>query len=196
MGEALEISPLDWGSPRLRPGGGHEGSWQLKVEHGPFVQPQGPSFDSQISSEGWSRAAARPDRFVPRRSAVLTGRAAEHALAILLPHLNPLGANRRQIRAAVNAIEEVGCPDRYFAVAEAYARSGGFAERSVAVLPLQVRLALEIAANEESERRAMEGELELLERAWRDAEEIATLAEDLVVPTPLRARLRRRIISD
>jgi hypothetical protein len=133
---------------------------------------------------------------VPRRSAVLTGRAAEHALAILLPHLNPLGANRRQIRAAVNAIEEVGCPDRYFAVAEAYARSGGFAERSVAVLPLQVRLALEIAANEESERRAMEGELELLERAWRDAEEIATLAEDLVVPTPLRARLRRRIISD
>ena len=35
------------------------------------------------------------------------------------------------------------------------------------------RLALEMAVHEESERRAMEGELAVLEAAWRDAEIIA-----------------------
>ena len=40
-------------------------------------------------------------------------------------------------------------------------------------------LALEMAANEDTERRAMEGELADLERAWREAEEIAAIADEL-----------------
>jgi hypothetical protein len=39
------------------------------------------------------------------------------------------------------------------------------------------RLALEMAAHEESERRAMSGELAELEAAWRGAEEIAEIAD-------------------
>ena len=35
------------------------------------------------------------------------------------------------------------------------------------------RLALEMSVHEETERRAMEGELAVLEAAWRDAEQIA-----------------------
>ena len=46
-------------------------------------------------------------------------------------------------------------------------------------LPLVDRLALEMAANEDTERRAMAGELLELERAWRDAEEIAAIADGL-----------------
>jgi hypothetical protein len=46
-------------------------------------------------------------------------------------------------------------------------------------LPLVDRLALEMAANEDTERRAMEGELIELERAWRDAEEVAAIADGL-----------------
>ena len=46
-------------------------------------------------------------------------------------------------------------------------------------LPLVDRLALEMAANEDTERRAMEGELTELERAWRDAEEVATIADGM-----------------
>jgi hypothetical protein len=42
------------------------------------------------------------------------------------------------------------------------------------------RLALEMAANEDSERRAMEGELAELEAAWREAEEIAAIADNLL----------------
>jgi len=46
-------------------------------------------------------------------------------------------------------------------------------------LPLVDRLALEMAANEDSERRALEGELAALQAAWRQAEEIAAIADGL-----------------
>jgi hypothetical protein len=46
-------------------------------------------------------------------------------------------------------------------------------------LPLVDRLALEMAANEDAERRALEGELAALESAWRGAEEIAAIADRL-----------------
>jgi len=42
------------------------------------------------------------------------------------------------------------------------------------------RLALEMAANEDTERRALEGQLAELEAAWRDAEEIAAIADTLL----------------
>ena len=47
-------------------------------------------------------------------------------------------------------------------------------------VPLVDRVALEIAAHEESERRAMEGELADLATAWREADEIATIADALL----------------
>ena len=47
-------------------------------------------------------------------------------------------------------------------------------------LPLVDRLALEMAANEDVERRAMQGELAELEAAWREAEEIAAIADGLL----------------
>ncbi|HEY2850737.1 MAG TPA: hypothetical protein VGI97_12725 [Gemmatimonadaceae bacterium] len=46
-------------------------------------------------------------------------------------------------------------------------------------LPSVNRLALEMAANEDVERRALAGELEELREAWREAEEIAAIADDL-----------------
>ncbi len=46
-------------------------------------------------------------------------------------------------------------------------------------LPAVDRLALEMAANEDIERRALLGELEALHAAWQDAEEIAAIADEL-----------------
>ena len=46
----------------------------------------------------------------------------------------------------------------------------------------ETRLALEMAAHEETERRAMEGELAALEAAWREAEEVAAIADRLLSP--------------
>ena len=49
-------------------------------------------------------------------------------------------------------------------------------------MPKPTRLALEMALHEEQERRALEGELARLERAWREAEEIAAIADNLLLP--------------
>lgn len=46
-------------------------------------------------------------------------------------------------------------------------------------LPREELLALEMALHEESERRALDGELATLEAAWREAEEIASIADTL-----------------
>jgi hypothetical protein len=55
-------------------------------------------------------------------------------------------------------------------------------EPSTALLdvPLVDRLALEMAAHEETERRALEGELAELAAAWREADEIASIADALL----------------
>ena len=46
-------------------------------------------------------------------------------------------------------------------------------------LPAVDRLALEMAANEDIERRALLGELETLHAAWKEAEEIAAIADEM-----------------
>jgi hypothetical protein len=60
--------------------------------------------------------------------------------------------------------------------------------------PVQ-RLALEMALHEDAERVALEGELAELERAWQEAEEIAGIADNLLVPDSLSGavdKLRRK----
>ncbi len=49
-------------------------------------------------------------------------------------------------------------------------------------MPQPTKLALEMALHEEQERRALQGELKELEAAWRQAEEIAAIADDLLLP--------------
>jgi hypothetical protein len=46
-------------------------------------------------------------------------------------------------------------------------------------LPREQRLALEMALHESTEQAALEGELAILEAAWREAEEIAAIADNL-----------------
>jgi hypothetical protein len=46
-----------------------------------------------------------------------------------------------------------------------------------------------MALHEDAERRAMQGELAELERAWREAEEIATIADDLLIPAKVDERI-------
>jgi hypothetical protein len=53
------------------------------------------------------------------------------------------------------------------------------------------RLALEMALNEESEYRALQGELAQLEQAWRDAEQIAAIADNLLLPESVEDFLKR-----
>jgi hypothetical protein len=64
-------------------------------------------------------------------------------------------------------------------------------ERAVHNLDYPVRLALEMAAHEEQERRALEGELALLETAWKEAEEVAAISDSLLLPTGVEEWMKR-----
>jgi hypothetical protein len=48
-----------------------------------------------------------------------------------------------------------------------------------------------MALHEESERRAMDGELAMLTEAWREAEEIAQIADTLFVSPELESKLEQ-----
>ena len=145
------------------------------------------------------------DRFV--------GREAERIASIVLPKVNRYGGSRKEVAEAVDEIERVGSAegfiDRLTTVSSDYTRPAWSARRfrrfdsgtwqrgdkGLFGLPGPYRLALEMALHEEAERRAMQGELEELERAWRDAEEIAAISDDLFMPvsvTDAFDKLKRR----
>jgi hypothetical protein len=107
------------------------------------------------------------------------------------------GGSNAQVRDAVALIEESRNPERLFArVAgdrEAVKASARLKSGSIFLkgMNANVRLALEMAAHEESERRALEGELAILEAAWREAEEVASIADRLLIPERVDALIRR-----
>jgi hypothetical protein len=121
----------------------------------------------------------------------IEGGAALRVLGQLMAGANRFGATTAQVRDAVEDVEDVGDAAAYLARAST---KGGW--RGMRVMSLlnemrglralrlsaSERLALEMALNEESERRALEGELAQLEEAWRDAEQIAVIADNLLLP--------------
>ena len=81
---------------------------------------------------------------------------------------------------AVSLIEREADPVRFFEAAARQASNRG--KPKISALPEATRLALEMAAHEDSERRALEGELDLLEQAWKEAEEVAAIADNMFLP--------------
>jgi hypothetical protein len=124
------------------------------------------------------------------RKQALVGDPALRAVSVLLARANAGGGSRREVQGAVRRIEHAGDAQRYFAAAEGEARKLGWGYQEVWNMPHEIRLALEMAAHEDAERRALDGELAELERQWRAAEEIAAIADSLAVPAAVEARLR------
>lgn len=112
---------------------------------------------------------------------------ATRVAGLLLPRLNPRGGSKREVREAVTHIEEAGGPVGLFSmVPDRWPR-----HTRVASMATSLRLALEMAAHEESERRALEGQLIELENTWREAEEIAAIADRLLVSPAIEAWIRK-----
>ena len=106
----------------------------------------------------------------------------------LLSRLNHDGGSSSQIREATRRIADAGDADRYIRASSALRgtrrrKNAIFWNDDVGVLGLTSteRVALEIAVHEDAERLAMQGELTALEDAWRDAEEIAAIADGMFV---------------
>ena len=128
----------------------------------------------------------------------LRGEAAIRAAGAILPRMNESGGSRAQVQRAVSLLEQSPSMERLFlSEAAALAKRSdwtGLPLRRTAALkamPAVARLALEMAAHEDTERRALEGELHILEEAWREAEEIAHIADDMFLPSSVDADLQR-----
>jgi hypothetical protein len=122
----------------------------------------------------------------------IEGTAAIHATGVLIAGSNRFGAAPARVQDAVKQIEDAGDASGF--LTEASTRNGWRGGRVFSLLnhyrglgamklsPTE-RLALEMSVHEETERRAMEGELAVLEAAWRDAETIAAISDvDLTPP--------------
>jgi hypothetical protein len=131
-----------------------------------------------------------------RETRIIEGEAAVRAAGALLPLVNRSGGSAADVQRAVGIVEDAESPEQLFARAARGLASGrGFGDprrrTSLKRVPLATRLALEMAAHEDSERRALEGELYVLEEAWKQAEEIAAIADDMFLPESVDADLAR-----
>lgn len=123
---------------------------------------------------------AAHDRGVVR----LTGEEAIRLLGFALSWMNLYGASRTDVATALSHIDDAGGPEAMAEQGVATPRANGSVETLLMHYPVSLRVALEMATREHTERRALENELALLRAEWQEAEEIATIASRLTLPTP------------
>lgn len=143
---------------------------------------------------------------------ILNGPDAQRAAQLILPTVNRFGGSKKSVQMAVRQLEEVGDPARVAAFIQNrlgakdtdkrwVRKTNWFDKESTSTilkrpgalhtLPIHERLSLEMALHEESERRAMDGELAELERAWRDAEVIAHISDNMFTSAEVQAAFER-----
>lgn len=133
----------------------------------------------------------------------LSGHSARRAAALIMPSINESGGKEKIVKDAVATIESFGNPDKLLEHLARTAHGPAMFNQqkwkkkkkkpkpkgTIQALSHEHRLAIEMAVNEENERHALEGELALLELEWRDAEEIAGIADTLGVPESVEQQL-------
>jgi hypothetical protein len=134
---------------------------------------------------------------------VLRGNDAARVMGRAMVRVNRGGATLRDVRLALRDIEDAGSPrDLLLQRARHRQLLNGVEVPDWVAPPYEDRytdrrradtrtaLAMEMALHEETERRALEGELAALEEMWRQAEEIAAIADALpAVPAPEPPRM-------
>lgn len=120
----------------------------------------------------------------------ITGVTGEHVLRRVMAYRHFTGASDRRVLAATGCIEEAGSADALMARVTAKRTTlrhiDHKSNRTEAV-------ALEIALNDDVERRMLELELKELESRWREEEELASIIDGELTASPLLGRLRARI---
>jgi hypothetical protein len=122
----------------------------------------------------------------------LDGLAAQHVLRRVLAWRHYAGASEARIREATGAIQAAGS-------AEHLSRSVAGGTLTIEKLDGKKNrtrsIALEIALNDEVERRLLEAELEELEARWREEEQLAAIVDGELTPLPALERLRLSLRS-
>ena len=162
---------------RFRPSDGRVRRLNLTSRFLTFLDPTDDEIGFRVrASAGWTPLGMA-------RGEWHEGDDARRALDAILPWINTLSGRRRKVQAAVSEIESRGHPSRFLQELPRW-KPAGWAHDAfpLAKIPGPTRLAFEMALQEEDERRALEGELWRLERAWHEAEEIAGISDDLLLP--------------
>ena len=113
-------------------------------------------------------------------AAVATGVTATHGLRGVLTALNFFGGQRSEISDATTLLADAGDPRRF--LEQVAAVSAKHKLPNIGMLPPDVRLGLEMALHEDSERAALEGELAQLQEEWQLSEAVAQIADDMFLP--------------
>jgi len=117
-----------------------------------------------------------------KESLLLTHGDAVTGLGHVLPVIAGTAGSRKQVRGAVELVEEHVTLESLVTRARMEWSDHGRSLGKLAKLGAEPRLALEMLANEDAERRWLEGELRLLERQWREADRLAAIADKLAFP--------------
>jgi hypothetical protein len=137
----------------------------------------------------------QPSRFAGRKETLnLEPRDALPALVALLPSVNGRGGTRRNVQTAVELIERAGDVTRLLDTAASIAMKTGWnftTQGRLSTIPIEARLALEMMTHEDDERRALEGELAALEERWKEAEEIASISDNMFLPPSITEWMRK-----
>lgn len=163
-------------SVRFRPSDGQLRRMSPVVAYHTLIRPD----DDEV---GFLVGAGR-GLVLSRETEWFAGEDARRAINAILPAVNDEGGSSKMVQSAVSEIESHGHPERFVRQTGEKWREYRFRGRSGFLngMPHHTRLAFEMALHEEEERRALEGELWRLEQAWREAEEIAAIADDLLLP--------------
>ena len=170
---------------------------KVKTPDGRVLTVRGTSFNA-------AKLSADPESGTPMlqfkhkgKEQVFEGEEAVRVATTLLPAVNFAGASKKSVRAAVQRLETFNGSEGYLEALWAgradklwkTTRKGMVKPQSLQSLKSATRITLEMALHEEQERRAILGELHVLEAAWREAEEIAGIADNMFVPEEMEAQL-------
>lgn len=177
---------------------------KVKTHDGRVLTVRGTSFNA-------AKLSSDPDSSTPMlqfkhkgKNEVFEGEEAVRVATTLLPAVNFAGASKKSVSAAVQRLETFNGSEGYLDAlwagrADKLMKTSrkGLQPQALQSLAGATRITLEMALHEEQERRAIHGELHLLEAAWREAEEIAGIADNMFVPEETEAQLEamRRQLS-
>jgi len=158
--------------------------------------------------QGWKKGSSKKKQM---DRLILEGDTAVRIGGQLMARVNRRGGKKETVQAAVRQIEESGHPETFLRdaarVSDRLREDGAMAleekrqrkkvrakhtrKGSLQALPSDMKLALEMATQEQAEREALEGELTVLAAAWQAAEEVAAIADNLFVPQSAEEFIRR-----
>ena len=154
---------------------------KVRLEDGEILKLKRRDLDKtrlELTDGGWDLVLSRG-----RQEHRFTGDEAQRVAGVVVSRINRNGGGKQDVQEAVRLLDILGSPEAVIRAAEdprrrlRLRRTGNLAGAAA-----PIRLAVEMALHEEEERRALEGELWLLERRWKEAEEIAAISDDLLLP--------------